>query len=257
MQTLAELRERRAYECRLTAGRAIETLDEAEGFLTERGLLTRMTDSALPSLFEALHEEPSEPGRPGFGKWPATKYGWFGKLGARGYPILSVHRGKNVLMTEATAMLLDPICRAEINRMERADPQWARLLQHLAQTGPSELKNLQIDLGLKPAELKKLRAPLERSGAIVSRTLVYEHPHRHTSELARWDQIQRAAGKKTDPRRALGDVLVTAVRAAVVAPEPELRRWFSWPWYWDDLIVDELVHDGRLMRVDDHIAAAE
>ena len=45
MQTLAELQERRAFECRLTPGRALETLDEAERFLLDRNLLTRTTAS--------------------------------------------------------------------------------------------------------------------------------------------------------------------------------------------------------------------
>ena len=58
MTALADLEERRAHECRLTPDRALETLDEAEEFLRDRGLLTRTTDSALPSLFGACHEEP-------------------------------------------------------------------------------------------------------------------------------------------------------------------------------------------------------
>jgi hypothetical protein len=44
VESLAALRERRAYECRLTADRALGSLDEAEGFLRDRGLLTRTTD---------------------------------------------------------------------------------------------------------------------------------------------------------------------------------------------------------------------
>jgi hypothetical protein len=46
------------------------------------------------------------------------------------------------------------------------------------------------------------------------------------------------------------------VRAAVVAPERELKRWFSWQWYWHDAIVDDLVSEGQLARVDDHVSAA-
>jgi hypothetical protein len=49
--------------------------------------------------------------------------------------------------------------------------------------------------------------------------------------------------------------VVAAVRAAVVAPEQELRRWFSWQWYWDGTLVDGLVRDGRLRRVDGHVTA--
>ena len=256
MRTLAELEERRAYECRLTPDRALETLDEAEEFLRDRGLLTRTTDSALPGLFEACHEEPYAHDKPGFGQWPATKFPWFGQLGARGHLVLAVHRGKSLLVTDAVAALLDPICRAELARLELEDENWARLLRHLADAGPSELDDLQTELSLTPKELKSIRLPLERCGALVARSVVYDDPHRHTSLLARWDQAHPESPGGADPRRALGDLVCAGVRAAVVAPEPELVRWFSWRWYWDDDIVDELVGSGRLVRVDGHVTAA-
>jgi hypothetical protein len=246
---MEELRERRAFECRLTPDRALGSLDEAEEFLRDRGLLTRTTDCALPSLFEACHEEPYAPESPGFGQWPRTKFPWFGELGARGYPVLAIHRGKNLLVTHETAQVIDPICRAEIARMQDEDADWARLLRHLADAGPSELEDLQLELDLKPKDLKRLRSPLERCGAIVSRSIVYEGPHRHTSELRRWDQLV------TDPAGGggLADLVVAAVRAAVVAPVDEVRKWFSWTWYWDDAILD----DERLRRVDGHVTVAK
>jgi len=40
------------------------------------------------------------------------------------------------------------------------------------------------------------------------------------------------------------------------APEPELRRWFSWQWYWTDTLVDDLIREGRLRRVDGHVMTA-
>ena len=255
MTALADLEERRAYECRLTPGRALETLDEAEEFLRDRGLLTRTTDSALPSLFEACHEEPYAPESPGFGQWPATKFPWFGRLGARGHLILAIHRGKSLLVTDETATLLDPICRAELERMEAAEEGWARLLRHLAEAGPSELEDLQTELALTPKELKRLRSPLERCGAVVARSIVYEEPHRHSSVLARWDQVHPEPSGAGDPRHALGDLVCAGVSAAVLAPEHELPRWFSWRWYWDDGLVDELVESGRLVRVEGHLAA--
>jgi len=256
VSTLAELEERRAYECRLTPDRALETIDEADEFLCDRGLLTRTTDSALPGLFEACHEEPYAHDKPGFGQWPATKFPWFGQLGARGHLVLAVHRGKSLLATDAVAALLDPICRAELARLELEDENWARLLRHLADAGPSELDDLQTELSLTPKELKSIRLPLERCGALVARSVVYDEPHRHTSLLARWDQAHPESPGGDDPRRALGDLVCAGVRAAVVAPEPELVRWFSWRWYWDDDLVDELVGSGRLVRVDGHVTAA-
>ena len=154
------------------------------------------------------------------------------------------------------AALLDPICRAELARLELEDENWARLLRHLADAGPSELDDLQTELSLTPKELRSIRLPLERCGALVARSVVYDDPHRHTSLLARWDQAHPESPGGDDPRRALGDLVCAGVRAAVVAPEPELVRWFSWRWYWDDDLVDELVGSGRLVRVDGHVTAA-
>src|SRR5919199_3410858 len=163
MSRLQELQERRAYECRLTPERALRNLDEAEAFLRDRGLLTRTADSALPSLYEASHE------------WP-----WFGELADReGVYRLKIHqRGKNVLVTRETAALLDPICRAEIERMSEV-PEWGRVLDHLTAAGPSEPDDLQAALGLKPKELKSLLFPLELCGVVV----------RRNGTLERWDQV--------------------------------------------------------------------
>jgi hypothetical protein len=259
VETLAELRERRAFECRLTPARALASLAEADAFLSDRGLLTRTPDCALPSLYEACHEDAYQPGGRGFATWPATKWPWFGELGERGHLVLAVHGGKNLLVTDEVARLIDPICRAEIERMRAADRACARLLDHLADAGPSSVDDLRTELGLTRQGLKSLRARLERCGAIVSRSLEVTagQGHLHTSELARWDQVHRRRGEaRADPARALGDLLVAGVGAAVVAPEAELRRWFSWPQYWTGTLVDELVGQGRLRRVDGQVTAA-
>ena len=259
VESLTELRERQTFECRLTPDRALRTLEEAEAFLRDRGLLTRTADCALPSLHGACHEDPYQPGSPGFATWPATKWPWFGELAGRGYLLTAVHRGKNLLVTGEVAHLLDPICRAEMERMRAADPGWGRLLDHLAAAGPSSLDDLRTELGLKRQELKSLRSPLERCGAIVSRStqMTAGQEHFHTSELARWDQAYASAGDTdADPGRALKDLVVAGVRAAVIAPEPELQRWFSWPWYWTDTLVDDLIREGRLRRADKYVTVA-
>ena len=259
MESLAELLERRAFECRLTPDRALGSLDEADAFLRDRGLLTRTADCALPSLYEACHEEEYQPGGVGFARWPATKWPWFGELTDRGYLCVAVHNGKNLLVSADTAALLDPICRAETDRMRAADPGWRRLLDHLAAAGPADIEDLRDELGLKRQELKAMRYPLQRCGAVVARSaeVTAGEGHAHSSELSRWDQAYRGPSgtPRDDLTAALADLLVAAVRAAVVAPEPELRRWFSWRWYWTNTLVDNLIRDGRLRRVDGYVAA--
>ena len=258
MESLADLRARRAFECRLDPGRALRSLDEAEAFLRDRGLLTRTTDCALPSLYEACHDDPYRPGRPGFATWPAEKWPRFGELAGRGYLVTAVHRGKNLLVGGEVAALLDPICRAEIDRARAADGDWRRLLDHLAAVGPSSIEDLRTELRLKRQELKALRYPLERCGAIVSRSMEVTAGagEQHAGVLARWDQAYPGGGDSgTDPGRALADLVVAGVRGAVVAPEAEPRRWFSWQWYWTGTLIDDLVRAGRLRRVDGYLAA--
>jgi hypothetical protein len=244
------LQERRRYLCRLTPDRALEAPQEALEFLVERGLLTRTPDSALPSFFEACHEEPYAAGSRGFGSWPATKYPWYFELAERpDVHELKVHKGKSILFSDETVALVDPICRAELARMER-EPEWARLLEHLGSAGPSTLEDLQTELELKPKELKALRYPLERCGAVVARSVRVELPdggHKHSSELVRFDDAYPEAPTNDTQ---LDELIVAAVRAAVVAPERELTRWFSWRWLFGDGYVDTLVSDGQLVRVE-------
>jgi hypothetical protein len=260
VETLADLRARRAVECRLAPGLELRSLADAEKFLHKQGLLTRTADSALPSLYEACQEEPYQPGGHGFAGWPATKWPWFGELADRGYLITAIHRGKNLLITGAVAALIDPIARAEIARLHAADRQSARLLDHLAEAGPSQLDDLRTELGLGRAELRSLRAPLERSGAVIARSkeVTAGEGHLHTSELTRWDQAYPGSrDTDTTPAEALGDLVVAGVRAAVVVPAAEPRKWFGWPWYWQPALIGDLVRTGRLRRVDGHLAAGD
>jgi len=231
-----ELQKRRAYLCRLTPDRALESPEDALAFLSDRGMLTRTPDSALPSLFEACHEEPYAAGSRGFGLWPATKYPWYFELAERpDVHELKVHNGKSILLTDETLALADPILRAELARVERTDPEWTRVLGHLADAGPSTKEDLQVELDLKPKEAKLLLSPLLRVGAVVRRGdeyLRYDHAHPEPSVGGGLDEL-----------------VVAAARAAVVAPEAEVaRKWFSWRWLFDADLVDRLVAEGRLER---------
>ena len=250
MPSLSELRERRAHACRLTPDRALETLDDAATFLRDRGLLTRTADCSLPSLHEACHEPPYKPGAGGFAEWPRTKWPWGFELARRaGVVAPKIHRGKTLFLSEAAAALADPICRAEIERMEAEDDDWAALLRHLGNMGPSLAEDVQLELGLKPKELKGIRHPLERCGAIVARLVpVGTGSDDWATELLRWDQLHPAVAQEPGERGGIAELVVAGVRAAVVCPEQEPKRWFSWAWRWEDELIDRLVGEGRLYR---------
>jgi hypothetical protein len=236
---LQKLLSERERACRLVPELALQTLDEAEGFLRERGLLTRTADCALPSLFEACHEEPYKPGSRGFGLWPRTKWPWAFELADRpGVHVLGIHRGKGLFVTAETAALVDPLAREELARVEEGalGPKPARVVAHLAAAGPSLIEELREELGI---DARRLRPTLERRGAVVARAVVRDEGN--TSELSRWDQVfpERAPG-------GLGDLIVAGVRAAVVAPEDEVGTWFSWRA--PRSLLDDLVLDGALVR---------
>ena len=228
--SLEALRRRRDYECRLTADRALESLDAAYSFMRERGLLTRTPDCTLPSLYEAVHEEPYQAGGRGFASWPATKWPWFHELSEHAdVHSLDVHRGKAILLSADVLALVDPICRAELAWLEREDSGAGRLLRHLADAGPTLADDVAVELGLGGKELSALRAPLQRSGALVARPVILPsrsgEGHLHRSELARWDQAYPVASEEPLDVVAL---MGAGLRAAVLAPERDLASWFSW-----------------------------
>ena len=227
MSRLQELEERRRFECRLTPDRALETIDEAEAWVAERGLVEITPCCSLPSLHTACHEEPYTPGGRGFGAYPRTKYPWGFELPARpGLHALQIHRGKRVLVTTEVAELVDPLAR---HALAQATGDDRVVLEHLATAGASTPEEIKEELGFDARALRAARNRLERVGAVVSHSIVVPTPrggHRHTGELRRWDQ---AFPEPPDDAGGLEELVVVAVRAAVVVPEREVRRWFSWP----------------------------
>jgi hypothetical protein len=246
---LAPLEAERSRACRLTPDRALRDIEEAADWVRERGIVTITPDCSLPSLLLACHEPPYRPGSSGFGLWPRTKYPWAVELTAHpGIHGLKVHRGKRVLISDRVAAVIDPLCRAAVEAASGSP-----LVRHLRAAGPSLAEDLQVELGLSAAALRRLRAPLERSGAVVSRSVTVAARtggHRHTSELRLWPAAE-TPGPVADvsPEAALEDVLVAAVRAAVLAPEDEAAGWFSWPV--PGGAIQKLVAAGRLSRPTD------
>src|SRR5207248_10386930 len=137
VSSVAELRQKRLHDCRLTSDRKLDTLDEAEAFLIDRGVLTLTQDSALPSLFAATHEEPYKRGSAGFGSWPKTKWPLGGELALRpGVHALKVHRGKVLLCHQAAMRAVDPLARAALTEADAAGDEGPRLVRILRSAAP-------------------------------------------------------------------------------------------------------------------------
>ena len=250
MTLLARLQRERILACRLTSDRGLQTFDEAREFLLDRGLLTLTPDCALPSLFGACHEEPYKPGGRGFGSWPRTKYPWSFALARQdGVLWTRLHRGKGLFLAPATGRIVDPLCRAAVADAlaGKYGQDGALLARHLGDAGPSALDEIKEELGWSAQRLRFARERTERAGATLARELVVETvggSRRQTTELVRWDHAVTEMLPATPT--PLADLLVRGVRAAVVAPERELTRWFSPPT--SGGLVHELVAEKRLER---------
>jgi hypothetical protein len=251
-----EWERQRVQLCRLAPTHALATLEEAELFLLDRGMLTLTADSALPSLFGATHEEPFARDKPGFGTYPKTKWWWGGALGQLpGVVPTKLHRGKSLFLSQRVAALADPLCRAEVASAVSGElgESCRQIVEHLETAGPSLLEELKDELGLDAPTLRTARQQLEARGAVSSASvrLTTDHgSHIHSSRLTRWDQLVPAS--QATAADALAELAVAGVQAAVVAPRAEVVRWFAWRI--DAPIVDELVESGRLRAVGDALA---
>jgi hypothetical protein len=246
MLSWVELDAMRAYACRLDSERALESLEQAEAWVRERGVVEGTSHCSLPSLHVAIHESPYDPASRGFGLYPATKWWWGGTLAARpGLWRLKIHRGRSLLVSSELAVHAGPLARSALADADSgvAGELERRLVEHLAEAGPAEVGDLRAELGVDARPFRRARERLERVAAVVSRPLVLE-PHGHSSTLLRWDQAF------TDDRGGgLEELLVGFVRAAVVVTRAEATRWLSWPL--PDGTVERLVEAGRLRRAPD------
>ncbi len=100
-----------------------------------------------------------------------------------------MHGGKSILMPTAVAALADPVCRGELDRYSAGEGDAAELVRHLADTGPSELEDVKLELGWSSPRMRRARTPLERSGALVSQSVTlplqggWSHPFEPPSPL--------------------------------------------------------------------------
>src|SRR5262249_27482731 len=138
----------RSRLCRLEPRFALSTVDEADAWVRERGVVELTGCCSLPSLHIAVHEPPFKPGSRGFGLYPRTSWWWGAELAGRdGLFALKIHRGKTVLVSTAVARLADAPARAALADAESGalGEREGRLVRHLAVAGPGEVSDLRTE----------------------------------------------------------------------------------------------------------------
>lgn len=201
-----------------------------------------MPDCALPSLFGAAHEEPSRAGGKGFDLWPKTRWVWSFQLTQQpGVILTKLHRGKSLYLSTEAARAFDPLVRGVI---EAATGDERKLLDHLGAHGDSMADDIEVELGWDRKRLKLVRGRLQNMGGVISHGLVFKDASDwFFAPMRRWDQVVPKPKASGDPYAPLA---LTAVRAAVLAPESDVRSWFSFRI--PTTTLDDLVAAGRLTR---------
>lgn len=181
-----------------------------------------------------MHEPAYAPGRAGFGTWPKHNWSWGLELAKRpDVQPLKIHKGKLVLLSQEAAAAADPLCREALARAEDGGlgPDAAAIVRELAASGPRAADDVRTATGLSAPAFRSAREKLEREGAVVARAAPETRDldgHRQPATLTRWDQslTQR---RKVSAERALDELVLLGIRAAVVVQEDEPRTWFTWP----------------------------
>lgn len=213
-------------------------------------MLTLTADSWLPSLFKACHEEPYRPQSRGFGGWPRTKWRWGGQLGSRPDVITTrLHRGKLLYVAAPLEPVLAALCRkSAADAAGGALGSDAARLMDLLAGGPLLLEQVRAR-GLREGALRQARTALQRAGAVFTEEVLLagrDGGHRHSARLMRADERFASQNPPIGWEDAVLQLLVAAVRAAVVAPVRDVLRWFSLPVGKDTLAA--AVQSGSLIQ---------
>lgn len=222
---IAELEARRVREHRL-GGMPIRDVRQLAAFVRDRRIVLATGKAAIPNMADAIA------GRALQGSWMANPevhliYRLMQRLD--GFHSAPLVLGKGTIVDPSLAPALfglaaDAARRADAYRRLSGDA--ARLLELLDHN--DEVRMDQIDMPTKQS--RKARVELEREFLVHSYDI---HTARgaHTSVIAPWDTsplARQLAGTAVVPFNAAADTLVFAgLRAAVLSPEREVRKWFA------------------------------
>ncbi len=226
---LNELQVLRLKFHRLEPSRPLRDARRAAEFVKERRIVMGSGRSSLPLLTEAIA------GRPLVGSWMAHPevdriYRIWGELATYEVVTVPLILGKETLLDLSLGAAVERIASdpERCAKVRGALPPLARrLLERVETTGQVRMDRW----GVPTKQARVARLLLERELLVASAGLHTEHGY-HTSLVGPWStsklsrRFSTVAAKLTidDAERQL---LLAAVRSAVVVPEKEVERWFA------------------------------
>lgn len=244
------LDDERPIRHRLAQGLALKDLDDAAGFVEELGLLLQTPHPFLPSLFAAVQGKPAKPGAAGFGQWPEHAWSWAGELAERDDVLLTkVILGKRTLVHERLWPALDAAVRG---RKVAGDAEEA-IVETLRANGAVRTDHLRKMAGLESANksYQKAMGNLEALGVVIARPITVDN-HKHVASAELWETKFK---KPLSKDRGADAFVLAALRAAGVAPEREVIKWFAWPKDEIAAALRRLVAAGKATHVDGSFCA--
>lgn len=226
--TLHELQIRRFRLHRLEPSRPLRDARAAAAFVRERGMVMESGRASLPILTETIA------GRQIRGSWMADRdvfriYGILGSIHKYGIISAPIVGGKETLFPPELSPSIERVA-GDPSRREQArttlTPLARQLLAEVERTGEVRMDRWPGP----PRPARAARLLLVRQLLVWSRSMHTERGY-HTAVVIPWRAsafsihfARRAAG--LDYERAQRALLQSAIRSAVAAPEPEVRRWF-------------------------------
>jgi len=267
-ELLRKTRQLREKEHRLQPSLKRRTLDEIQQFVHARGIVSVFGGNELPSVISAImgrEWKPSKKGFTGWGDWWSIKISGksagqaLGELD-RAKDILStrIFRRSKTLISNNLWTVLDPIVKHHHERLikEKIFSDLERKIVELLQAeGPTRTDHLRTQLKLEgktfTSRFHRALSHLESYALIVG----YEDPkperHLHANIWQLWS-TRVAHEIKGEPdltyAKAVKELVVRTVDAAVLAPEGQVEEWFEWR---KEAMAarDELLASGRIVRV--------
>jgi|GEM_PF-2291192 len=244
--TLDDLQILRLRLHRLDPSRPLRDARAAAVFVRERGMVMESGRASLPVLTEAIA------GRQIRGSWMADRevfriYGILGNIQKYGVTSAPIVGGKETLFSPELSPFIERVA-GDPSRQEQSratlTPLAGELLDEVERTGEVRMDRWPGP----PRAARAARLLLMRQLVVWSRSMHTERGY-HTAVVIPWrasafsSRFTRRAAR-IEYERAQRVLLQAAIRAAVVAPEREVRGWFVFGAGPLDTMIDE----GRLQR---------